>query len=775
MPNGFPSSSLALPGVAARSFAGYLKGLGILRVWASQTDAEASAWWDHRNMFHLSTTLSESDLVQFFAESYAPSPIVSPWNKDGGFGPDGRPQRAALAVIASSQTPRLAEYRNTIIQATRIKSRYPEPHGSEAAIKRAKAQFVAALRSELPDAALDWIDVCWAIRGSPHGAELVSSPLAGAGGNDGRLDFSSSYAEAVVTVLQLESAAYPTATMAHAALFGGYGEGGLLTDVSPGLYDPGALGGPNGTSGDAAGHLANPWDVVLAMEGLLVWGGSSVRHLRAVRRARGAFPFTFTPSAGGAGVTTIEAADSTEAWTPLWNHPASYSEIQQLFREGRTEWNRRQATGAADVARAVRALGVQRGVAVFVRYTLPKRNGQYRLAVPLGNFPVTEQADRRVVALEQLDGWLSTLDRALGSKSTWPASLKSPRKRVDDHLLAYCADGRRQHLQDLLWSLVDIERAAALHVDAFEGAKDPVPLPLPLLHPSLLHAFDLSPALELALAWASQRGSQRADPNGSSHLVPTARSWMEPVARVNGRWVWSSGTIGGTLRHLREREDYPALVLERLLWGARTSGVAPDGEHTGSTDAWRAARPVTNLNLLMPLVISEPLYRQFRQFLALAVLFDYRQPDQFPIFAPTRLDAAHPLLALFKAVTQPVGLSLLPRGSDSPNPTTAMIRVPPEPQIIHLLLSGNLSQIRQAANLATRRVFASGIPVPMSLAEAAWTLTPQQSRRMASVLSIPLAPTTIVRALTTLWPDDSASGAEPGRQAGDPLASASHQ
>jgi len=772
---------LPLTGVSARSFAGYLKGLGILRVLARHGHPDAAVRWDERGVCHLVSLLRANDLEHLLATAYTPSPILSPWNKDGGFGPDGKLQKGALLTIARSTDPRLEIFRRSIAVAEKIKGAHPDPGDGDAAKKRAKAQFVVTLRSSLPDDALDWLDVCWAIRPANAGPDLVPSPLAGAGGTDGRLDFASAYAAAVVAAFQPEPVRRRSTQSARdlirPALFGDYVDLSLLTGLSPGLYDPGALGGPNGTSGDSAKSLTNPWDMLLTMEGLLVWGGSSVRHLRAVSRARGAFPFTFAPSAGGAGVSVADTEGSAEAWTPLWDHPAVYPEVRQLFREGRSEWNQRPSTGAADAARAVRALGVQRGVAAFVRYAIPTRNGRNRMAVPLGHFPVTAQADRQILALERLDGWLSTLDRALGNRSTWPASLRGPRKRVDDHLMAYCADGGREHLRDLLWALVDIERAAALHVEAFAGSPDVVPLPLPLLHPALLDAFDPSPALRLALAWASQYRTRRPTARTSDSVGETGRTWWEPVSEVHRRFQWSRDGIGYTLRHLRDRDDYPALVLERLLWRAETNDADPDdAEDTGGL-SWSASQPVPNLNLLMPLVTSEIEYAQFRQYVELAVLFDYWDSKQFRPIQSTANQHASPLLALFKAVTQPAKLTVHLRQEDGRGGSPTVIRIPPEPQVVRQLLSGDRSQIRQAAGLATRRIFASGLPIPLALAQAEWTLTPLQSRRMAAALSVPVYPQALVDALTALWPKDDAPVASRSErsdsQAQDPAADAS--
>lgn len=747
-------STIDLPGVATTSLAGYLKGLGILRIVALQRDPRVRGWWDDRGRFHLTSTLDEEGLEQFFCHEYRPTPIVSPWNKDGGFAEDGSVVKSDMKAIADSTDPRLLTFREVIAAASRLRGTQAESKETGAAAKRAKAEFIVSLRSNLPDAGLAWLDVCWAVRSGNHGAEIVPAPLAGAGGTDGRLDFSSAYAQAVVSVFGLRWSARspsPTPALLKQALFGASGAAPLDTDLTSGLYDPSALGGPNGTSGDAPSRLTNPWDVLFMMEGMLVWGGSAVRHLRAQSRGRAAFPFTFAPSAGGSGVSMADTKDSAETWTPIWPHPAPFLEIQQLFREGRCEWRSKAATGAADVARAVRSLGVQRGIAAFDRYGVQVRNGRSRLAVPLARFPVADEADAQVLALSELDDWLGRLDRALGSKATWVAGVRDPRKRIDDHLLAYCADGQTAHLQDLLWALVEMERALARHAEAFERATDIVPVPLPYLNPMLLHVLDLSPALSLAIAWASQRGPSFAAPDKAlgASARSNPRSWIEPVSESGRRPTWDGSSLGCTLLHASEHPDLAALALERVLWRMQGGGDA-EGE-------WRtiwASQPLRRLDALMPLVTSDGTYREFRRLMPLAALFDYAKSDQFPGRALDHSQRVHPLLVLFKAVVQGGGLPLaLPR-EGPPRADAGVVHIPVEPQVVRLLQSADPGHVQQAARIAVQRIFASGIPVPLALGHAEWSLSPDQSRRMASALAVPVHPWALRRALADLWPTD---------------------
>ena len=75
---------LPLPGCTPEPLMNYLKALGVLRIVSEQVDPTARGCW-RNGVFELRCQLSESELLNFFVAQYAPTPIVSPWNGDGGF------------------------------------------------------------------------------------------------------------------------------------------------------------------------------------------------------------------------------------------------------------------------------------------------------------------------------------------------------------------------------------------------------------------------------------------------------------------------------------------------------------------------------------------------------------------------------------------------------------------------------------------------------------------------------------------------------------------
>lgn len=100
-----------LNGCGATPLAGYLKGLGVLRLLALQKDASLrGAWSGH--CFALHGEITEEQIEEFFLNRYEPTPLVAPWNGGSGFSP--KDNKEALLKIRDSQNPRLARYGQVI-------------------------------------------------------------------------------------------------------------------------------------------------------------------------------------------------------------------------------------------------------------------------------------------------------------------------------------------------------------------------------------------------------------------------------------------------------------------------------------------------------------------------------------------------------------------------------------------------------------------------------------------------------------------------------------
>lgn len=112
----------------------------------------------------------------------------------------------------------------------------------------------------------------------------------------------------------------------------------------------------------------SPWSVLLAVEGVLMLTGGISRRLGANSRAYAVFPFTSEPIRPA---TEGEiAASECEFWAPLWDCPATLSEIRALFQRGLARLGNRSARAAHEYAIAARSAGVDTGVTEFMRYEL---------------------------------------------------------------------------------------------------------------------------------------------------------------------------------------------------------------------------------------------------------------------------------------------------------------------------------------------------------------------------------------------------------------------
>ena len=350
--------SVTLAGCTPTPLASYLKALGLLRLLSSaanhvggrSADPHARGWWDHGS-FRLRTTLDRDALCRFLLDAYPPSPIIAPWNGRAGFlegdaGSDSSRTGAALMnAVERSSSPRLANLRRTAVslrtneavagydqlraREKRLNQILKERRGdentrAEEELKRVKRRASESKRMLLPILRattapdhLSYLDACFVLAAD-------EAPLLGSGGNDGSRDFGVNYAECLNELLDFDSGTPRAGAAAHlqGALFAS-GER-LGTAGSMGQFSPGQ-GGVNATTGYEGYSPLNAWDVVLAMEGTVVFAGALTRRWGAAGAAQAAFPFTFDPVSAGAG--SLSSADPNrprgEIWTPLWHKPAT--------------------------------------------------------------------------------------------------------------------------------------------------------------------------------------------------------------------------------------------------------------------------------------------------------------------------------------------------------------------------------------------------------------------------------------------------------------------
>lgn len=463
---------LTLGGCAPTPLASYLKALGVLRLISSDAnhvsgraaDPNARGWWENER-FHVRTRLDRDALCRFFLDEYAPSPIIAPWNGRAGFleGDAGeasnRTGAELMGAIEASEACRLANMRRTIksLRGNRELHEYDhlrakiktleqelkkvggdekqakdqEKKDVEKQSKQVKSLLLPNLRSTTDTGHLTYLDACYVLS-----AEEVPAPLLGRGGTDGSRDFGVNYAEKLRDLFNFNDGT--PRNQGHGEITAALFDAGWRLDRrgSMGQYSPGQ-GGPNATTGYEGDNPQNSWDLVLAMEGTVLFAGALTRRWGAGSDSRAAFPFTFEPTNAGVGALSSEDPNRPrgEIWVPLWTKPAAFSEISAILSEGRLTLGQRIARTGLDAARSVARIGLSRGIGSFERYSIyqPDSKMPYQ-ATPLGRVYAPSVPRRDLVEDLETDGWLTTARKLITNKKKAPSRARMAMRRLEDAL-----------------------------------------------------------------------------------------------------------------------------------------------------------------------------------------------------------------------------------------------------------------------------------------------------------------------------------------------------
>ena len=755
---------IPLHGCTPEPLMNYLKALGVLRLVSEQADPEArGAWRD--GVFVLLSTLDENALVDFFVNQYCPTPIVSPWNGGSGFYEKWdvnkkvfkqREVVKTLQAIITSTHPRFMRYRDEILSVKKSLERQAQPINIEQNVslimdqedktedkkkkelddylnsvalfksenrvfclsKSDKDSFLRSLRSEvLSDVAIQWLDAAVILLTGQKKKNRTEAPVLGTGGNDGNSDFSTMFAGTLLKLLP-QSAGEPaerSKKYASSALFNLPTDG--LHDIKVGQYDPGRAGGNNSTQGMYGVPSANPWGIILQMEGVLMLGGSASRKMRA-RDLTAAFPFSVS-SSSVAGATEENEKSHDELWLPLWSNFIQNAELRLLLQEGRMEVGSKPAASGVDAARAISNLGIDRGVNSFCRYEFQERLGQSYLATPLGQFKVNVQED--VNLLQSIDPWMYHLRRFCDGEI--PPRFKVALRKIDVAMFDYCRYGGKTRFAEILRALGRAERELA-GAERFRGDKYIKPLgPLPSGWVEACN--DGSTEFQLALALAGiyvpkQEGMEKKRLGGiRSNLEPVDErpylKWSEGTRAV----VWNSADLSTNMLNVLAR---------RIMDGSRA------GLKSLPIDSPR----MTPKNAIASFIAGDVDDVKISELLWGLMLVKIKprekseERDNPQIETPfTPLPRNYALLKLL----------FLSRKLEIDNDENE-IRL--EPRIIPLLRTGRLGE---ACKIAMRRLRSSGVvPMPHRTGaqpnrDDAWdfTMDDKQVRRLAAALLFPIS------------------------------------
>ncbi|MEX1231951.1 MAG: type I-U CRISPR-associated protein Csx17 [Planctomycetaceae bacterium] len=460
-------SDIELPGCTPEPLMNYLKALGVFRLVAEDRehgDPAARLSWSGGKAV-LQSKFDRDSLMKFFLEDYRPTPIVAPWNGGSGFYAGGS---EPLEAIATSTTPRLQHYRDTI---RTVRAIVPEQKPKD----DDKLQLLTACRNELNDEVGGWLDSCFVLRED----STSFFPLLGTGGNDGRLDFTNNFFQRLNDVIGFAAGDAPTQSSRD------YLSSALFADTivslgksAIGQFNPGGIGGPNGTQGRfEADSRVNPWEFVLMIEGVLLFAGSVARRLGVGGSLKAAFPFTVDSVVVGSGSFCEkdsrnigkEPPNSGELWLPLWSQGTSLSEVKHLFAEGRAQIGRSQARNSIEFGLAICTLGINRGIESFARYGFLRRNGKAFLATPIGRFKVEPRPKANLLNDPMLVRWIDSLRAACvetdGKKDRVPARFKSGLRQIDRSMFDFTSRSENKnnakYLVDVLRSVGRTERVIA--------------------------------------------------------------------------------------------------------------------------------------------------------------------------------------------------------------------------------------------------------------------------------------------------------------------------
>ncbi len=747
-------------GCAPRPLAHYLKAIGVLRLVAEQADPEARGWWNSER-FGLATSLDAEQLEQFFLHRYAPTPMLSPWNrgsgffatKDRGLDPimDSEAERFAnlrtgigaartlLEDIADAdQAVRLIKdetkvkglsraQRDALRQAPEYKARLA---AAERHFKKLKAELIPNLRLTWRGAHRDWIDVALVLT---EEGNATYPALLGTGGADGKLDFTNNFLQRLGDIFDLEShigvPRAPAEQWLRAALWSRPSTA-YRHQAPIGQFLPFGAGGANNANGPQGDSMINPVDFILMLEGVIPFAAHATRRLGESQAVRAAAPFTL--SARGAGYGSAADSDESprgEQWMPLWDRPLRLDELKRLLAEGRAQLGARSAREPLDLARAIARLGTARGIGAFQRYGYIERNGQSNLAVPLGRFSVPNRAVASLSCLDDLDAWLARLRRETRTQHA-PARLTIAERQLGDVLLALSQHPDEPcRWQRVLLGLAAIERAMVSGTGFKAG-------PIPPLRPDWIAAADDGkPALRLALALALQQGTfEGADARWWNSL---RRHWLPLDRRQIDRFA-QSGTMGNTqlltgpevvMAGRGGEADAIALVARRLVEGAqrgqRRLPLQP-GFGVSAQAADLAALIAGAVDLDYTLALARAL-----------MAIDRRQWRESPSAVEPPPDREIPDDAWLV-----VRLALLPparRGASN------VLDIRSDPAVFRRLASGDAAS---AVDIALRRLRASGIRTAVRAA----ALPASTARRWAAALAFPIDERTATRFLFRLDP-----------------------
>lgn len=697
-----------LTGCAPVPLAGYLKALGVFRLVAEQKDEDARGFWrDER--FVLKTKLSKDDLVRFLVEDYAPTPVVSPWNKSSGYwSGDGENRRDVINSVMKMSGDRFIELKHSIdvaLDVVRETGFNSLPDDTDLA-QSVKQMVIKNLKYYASDKFAEWID-CAIICNN----QLLFPPILGKGAIDARLDIGFIYLKLQVYLDKTSN--NEIVSLCKSSLFSEKSLG--MSNESLGQFDPAAAGGYNAGIGAESESHSNPFDLILTVEGTLLLAGGAIRKNAVGAASQASFPFMCRSLGLGSGATATadETGSNADFWAPLWSSPIGILELNHLFREGRAILNNKSVTNSLDFQCSVSLLGVDRGVNSFQRFGLYKRAGETHRATPLGRINVRENPRASLISELDAGGWLSRVRRAVRER-TAPASLLALGRSLDEALFQVAGNGSSEAVQKALVAIGTLALQAGRRPKLWEALAPPPPLSAEWV----MAAADDSAEFVLAEAMAGLDATAGTE---KTAFRMGFRRHLVPLLPKNGRDAWSDTTGAKALAVWSGRDlvrDMAAVLERRLLEGQRRRFVDRQDQPELPLRGWRTA-PLWAVTAFLADRTDDD------RIAALAVGLAWAKSRPASAAASHERENAIPFAyAALKPLFDPKGAG----------PSDALRRLLDPLPLVRLVRAG---RVPEAVKLAQRMARGTGLPAPFAMLDFAPTATPE---RLAAALLFPLAP-----------------------------------
>lgn len=504
-----------LNGCRTTPVSNYLKSLGLVRI-LSRKEPTITAFWKNDHLV-IQSHMTKDEMYQYLLRDYAPSPIISPWSYN-----KYQKTRDALEHMLKSDENRYQMYKDTktkleCVAFEEFKKNTGLNKISKDSIDEHKLLLFKLCRNTLPDEYVLWLDVVSVLDDAekPHFASLM-----GTGANDGNFDMAENFVKCLQLVLPPRADSERSEGWLKASLLGDVVGLSPITTVG---HNPDGSGGPNSGQGFEGRSMSNPWDYVLLIEGTMLFAGGVSKRLSNIS-GKAMFPFAVEASNVGYATASIddtgegqEPSSKGEMWLPVWGRPATYAEVEQVFKEGRMQVGGRSATTGTEAARSVITMGVERGIDKFERFGILRRKGRQYLFVHSGTLRVADEPAASL--LDDLDGWYFS---AIKSKSKSRSnSLEQLIRNYDSSVIRFCTTRKRHDMLEIL--------ASAGKIDAHLAMISPDSVLLQRLSDAWLHeCYDDSAEFRLAASIASIQ---------PSHKVGSIRMNLEK-AEQDGYGVW---------------------------------------------------------------------------------------------------------------------------------------------------------------------------------------------------------------------------------------------